>query len=546
MQIIARFLRATRVRPSPEIIIAATWLAALAGVEIAGRHSGSDLTDALLLLFLAFCAAATALVHGFRKLKLVQAGMRFALRLGKTLARLHVEFGFDFRGAPAVRPGFPTSWKRGLVILAVLTVGLTIFSGWFPSGLRALLAPRFYLLYLALLGVLWVSALAATWLLGFVIWAGIHDRFVESFSGRGVRPTGPERLARLAIMAVLVAAATILPSWAPLAIIAGSLIVVTIALAQTGSGLSILWRARKSDGLRAFDGRLLLWLQWAAPLTVAGDLVLLSRGQVLWTNDPFSALGDNPLTLLLGSALAWTAAAVSGLAVWHSLRYARLSLLGKPLPSVPVAAELAGTVERDARRQEIQHRRNIIRGLEKVFKRAARQRRRGGTGVWLGLQHWFMLGLSPDDNGLSRTVRDSTIIDGIVGPPFHQVVATRARVHYRQITTALEIDLILVEHGVPFRRLVRVLRMMFEIYDVYAGRQRAEERHFTGLPGVRVIIHDFDMAQSPALGRDNYPEPDYDQIGRARILHVFRDRGESEVREEVPSSWEGAPVLSGV
>src|SRR5262249_36522639 len=149
----------------------------------------------------------------------------------------------------------PTSWRRGLALLVVLTVALTAFSGWFPSGLRALLAPRFYLAYLVLLGLLWVAALAATWLLGFVIWAGIHDRFVESFSGRGVRPPGPERLARLAVMAVLIAAAAILPAWAPLAIIAGSLVLVTIALAQTGSGLSILWRARKSDGLRAFDGR---------------------------------------------------------------------------------------------------------------------------------------------------------------------------------------------------------------------------------------------------------------------------------------------------
>jgi hypothetical protein len=166
-----------------------------------------------------------------------------------------------------------------------------------------------------------------------------------------------------------------------------------------------------------------------------------------------------------------------------------------------------------------------------------------GTGFWIGLQHWFILGLARDENPDATDDRETTTLDGIVGPPFHKVFPPEARWHFREIATALQIDLLFVEDGVPFRRLVRVLRVMFEIYDVHGGRQRAEEWHFNGLPGVRVVIHDFDLAAAPAHGRENYPEPDYEEIGRARILHVFKDRGEDEVLNPVPQSSEGLPVL---
>ena len=111
---------------------------------------------------------------------------------------------------------------------------------------------------------------------------------------------------------------------------------------------------------------------------------------------------------------------------------------------------------------------------------------------------------------------------------------------------ALQIDLIFVEDGVTFRRLVRVLRTMFEIYDMHGGRMPAREHHFAGLPGIRVILHEFEMNQANAHGRTSYPEPDYEEIGHARILHVFRDRGEATEREETPDAADWTPVAGGV
>jgi hypothetical protein len=108
----------------------------------------------------------------------------------------------------------------------------------------------------------------------------------------------------------------------------------------------------------------------------------------------------------------------------------------------------------------------------------------------------------------------------------------------------LQVDLVFVEDGVGFRRFRRVLRMAFEVHDMLGPRARAEERHFTGLPGVSVVIHDFTMEEPFRRVRAGYPEPDYETVGRARILHVFRDRGEEDATVDAPRDRRGAPVLS--
>ena len=105
---------------------------------------------------------------------------------------------------------------------------------------------------------------------------------------------------------------------------------------------------------------------------------------------------------------------------------------------------------------------------------------------------------------------------------------------------ALEIDLIFVEDGVGWRRLRRVLRALFEVFDVHGGRRPAEEVHFRGLPGTRVLIHEFQF--DDPFKSELYPEPKYDFLGRARLLHVFRDRGEQEELIEPPYDFSRTPA----
>jgi hypothetical protein len=152
-----------------------------------------------------------------------------------------------------------------------------------------------------------------------------------------------------------------------------------------------------------------------------------------------------------------------------------------------------------------------------------------------------VLGLRTDAPAETQDPAESTVFDGRIGRPFHRVFDCRTRFHYWQICQSLQIDLIYVDRAVAFRQFVRVLRQMFEIYDMHGGQVRAEERHFLGLPAVRVLLHDLDAGiVQNSRSSDSYREPDYRELDRARVLHVFRDRQETEAEDPIPveSNWQ--------
>jgi hypothetical protein len=214
-----------------------------------------------------------------------------------------------------------------------------------------------------------------------------------------------------------------------------------------------------------------------------------------------------------------------------------------PLPVTVAELESdAGVWERLRRRDEIQSRRKVVAGLERLFKLAASRPSRGGNGYWVAPHLWFIAGLMRDGDD-EPDLADNTILSRTAGPPYHRVLPRAARHHMYRILRALKVDLIFVEDGVGFRRLRKVLRVLFETYDVHGGRRAAEEVDFRGLPGTRVLIHDFQFDEP--FKSEVYPEPKYDYLGRARILHVFRDRGEQEEPLENPFDFERTPAPAG-
>ena len=84
-----------------------------------------------------------------------------------------------------------------------------------------------------------------------------------------------------------------------------------------------------------------------------------------------------------------------------------------------------------------------------------------------------------------------------------------------------------VEKPYRMQELGKVLRSLFEVYDIHGGRRRAEDHHFRGVPKVRVMIHEY-APGNPFKSAGGYPEPKFDEVSRFRVLHVFKDRGGQE------------------
>lgn len=210
-------------------------------------------------------------------------------------------------------------------------------------------------------------------------------------------------------------------------------------------------------------------------------------------------------------------------------------------PRWPLKVSLADLESGDVRRRlerrdEIQVRRQLFRGLQKLVKKASAFKGPGGGGVWLAPHWWFVEGLGRED-------ADASADDAapLVGPPYSRAIPPRARQHAHAVLRATQIDMIFVEDGVTFKGLDRVLRVVTELYDVHGGKRKAEEMHFRGLPKVKVMIHEYEPGNP--FRSDTYPEPKFDDLSRVRVLHVFRDRGGHEEHVEPPFdfSWTPAP-----
>lgn len=530
--------------PARTWAFAAAWLVGLAILESAGRRFSSDVADGAALLTLGMAVLVSAVLHQGFQARVFLPLLAKAVAGWKRLGRWSIAWGVDFAGTPPIPRGFPVTWSCLGGSLVVAGLALQRIAAHVPGGARDHLATTCYLGYLVALGALWSALSLGLLFQGFLGWGCLHDWLIERHRGPRPRSIKAEVRGTLAIVGATLLAAALLPPFCALWFQIFTLAAVSGALAVAGPGFQCVWKYRWGGPIRSVDGRRLVWFHHVVLVLINVDLVLLTCGDSMEMGALAARGGSMPVTALLGRLAAWFAVVGSTVVIAGSGRMLRLGLHFRPVPMrVPPLASAAAPEQspKALRRAEIQCRRQIIRRMATLFRYVARRRSKSGTGLWIGLQHWFVLGLAPDETGDYDS--ESTVISEIVGPPFYRHFSPEARRHYWLLTRALRIDLIFVENGVSYRRLVRVFRMMFEIYDIFGGRQRAEEWHFTGLVGLRVVIHDFDLG-APQHGRQNYPEPDYDELGRARILMVFKDRGEAFVDDPIPRSSEGAPVTA--
>ncbi|MCI0700619.1 MAG: hypothetical protein L0241_06020 [Planctomycetia bacterium] len=567
----------------------------LIGLEVLGRFATSDFHDALAAFALVGVGLTIAIRHRKQPLSWVSRVVAFARRVVKWVAWLRYDHGIDLRGTPPL----PRRTPPVIFLLAAILLGWCglAVGAWiaFPTGWRIVSFYSSYTLYLVFLLALWGLLLAITFV-GVVVPVAALDRRLRNWVGDTDR-RGAELAAVVGYLVLASSVASVVPPVYVIWLCAGVVVLAWLAYLPKGKdSAALLWRPAPDKPVYAIPLHRALAVIIGLSALLALALLLTACGARLF--DVPHAADAMPVTEFLGSVAAWL---MPGLLIvvagklWASRRSdpARrtdptLHIAGPDRLAIRRAARLvrrwgwkvrtapaarepgqvgielvepaqseatefdprwplkvsiadleAGVVkERLDRRDEIKVRRQLFRGLQKLFKRACAFKGPAGGGFWLAPHWWFVEGVGRED-------ADSAADDAppLVGPPYHRILPPRARQHAHAVLRATQVDMIFVEDGVTYKNLERALRVLTELFDVHGGQKRAEELHFRGIPKVKVMIHEYEPGNP--FHSDLYPEPKFDDLSRVRVLHIFRDRGGHEELIEPPFDYSSSPAPVG-
>lgn len=592
---------ALRLLPTGHGLMTVAFVAVLAALEMVGRWAANDVHDALAGLVLLSAIALLVSRHRRDPIPWVGWVAGRAGRAGRRLERLRYDHGIDLRGSPAFPRRLPPAvW----VAVAVIVVwGAAAASTWqvIPGGWRYLGVHSSYVVYLAVLFTVWSGLMACTFV-GLYVPVGLLDRALRGRMREADR-RGLELLLIAMYVLTMTAVAWVVPTAVALGLCLAAAAIAAVGVVRGGDvdEPSILWRSKAGSPIYAIPLRRVVAGVLGLAALLVFDLLLTACGGRLLTptevNDPM------PITTTLGTMAAWMVPGIVA-AAWLRLgsgqrsdparrtapevflqsdqpadagKRAALAVKGWGWtvrvgtkdaksragevsielvacdkseatefdPSWPLKVgrdDLSTGLVRDrlVRRDEVQLRRHLFRGLAVLLKRAAAERQEKGGGYWFAPHWWFLGGLDREEPG--RGDRGSPPRQ--VGPPFHRVFGHRVRQHFHQVFRAVQIDMIFIEDGVSHRSFAKVLRSVFELYDVHGGKRRAEDVTFVGIPKVRVMVHEY-APEKPARPPAGYRESHFDELSRARVLHVYRDTGGHEAEADTPfdTSWEPSPAL---
>ncbi len=547
------------------------WVALAAGLEVYGRWSPGDGWD--LLGALAVLAAGTSAWSRWNHRLLRWWHLDGSGRWERFAAPWRMVYGFDLRGWPPLPEAVPMRWAGALAALSVLAFGLLAGSDLWPGAWRSGLQQ------VSGLALLSWTAVMGTGILALGAFAGLgayHFAREQWLQGRFV-----VRLALVVSFAAWAAAAVWLPAWFALALLLGAALTNVWTTALLGRDLRLIWRAGTDMDRGPRWGR---FATWEAGWVLALAIVVVALG-VLSHGDRWGAPGGNDTRWLstAGIAATWLGAGALGVTLLRHQCEVLISRWHDPARPCPPRLCLIGDAPHDLRRRlgatfrrvgfrfthaptadrarpedvpiELVHHREpndpwlpevwpkaltfgeagdaqlheslrrrsatlqrqaLKRGLCQLFAEAETREFEQGSGFWLAPHLWFVFAMSRDEDEESEFATR-------VGPPYRQTFPRSARAHLHRLLTDLDIDLIFIEDGVKTPEVLQVFDELFEIHDLFGPHRLDETRRFGAIPGIRVLIHSFEL-DTPLL-RTDYPEPDYEGLGRARLLHVFRDRG---------------------
>ncbi len=604
MELLSRTLRSCRRVVGHNGWFAFFLVGALIGLEMVGRHTTtSDWHDVILASLLGVILLGTLIRHRENPLPWLQPAVDLGQWIWSRLKDWLIDIGYDLRGEPPVRRGMPPILFAIVSFLLGWTGLLLIFRDDLPQSLRFFGVNYFYLGYLALMSVVWaVMCLGIS--LSFWLTVGlIHDEFAMGSDGL---PRGPSRAGLfLSLATVLLLGSRVFYLWQVLgASMAMWLVLSLLAFFGGERDSQFLWRPRGSVRVWSVSVGQTAVIMYSLATAIAINLILTATGVLIW-RDPLPTNTTMPLTIVLGTMLGWVLLALLATLIWQSLasrlrspsRFCRRVLqvrgantheirrtIRRRFPWTSWRVHLNGNhpdacaaqieivdparseahefdpvwplklslddlndpmvLDRIERRSDIQARRRMMSGLERLFKAAHRRKYRNGHGFVLAPHLSLFPGLRRDEPEPEPGPFDSYMVIESIGPPYHRAFPRLVRSIAHRMMRTLQIDLVFVEDGVNFRRFSRVMRRLFELYDKHDGRRGVSDQDFVGLHGTKVIV--YEMQFDNQFESDVYPEPKFVALGRARVLLVFRDRSEHEELVEPPFDASRTPAPIGI
>ena len=475
-----------------------------------------------------------------------------------------------------------------------------------PDGWREPCVQISYLLYISLIIVLWggltLGALGSLYL----VMALVGQMLYRGNTSIQEQHTRRWQLGFLGVYSsvVLVGMLWVSLQWIIYMGLGACVLFAIMIMLPTRDPIQFLWRREKSVRVHSVSTLRLLGLMGLGSSLLALALTLLTTGgDLVATTD--AARHSMPLTIILGRSFAWLmpmallmTLIVSGL-IWftnpaHPVRPRMFAsgqlaaMLIRPLqqlsrkrgwkmatePRLSLPADVitrlvprdqsdatefdpvwplkisledleSGPVfERLERRHELQCRRRLLKGLRKLVW-LANQESGDSEGYWFAPHLWCQLGLFREETRPSEDDDEADIVmPRITGPSYATLYDPATRHHAYTVLRALQIDLIFIEQGIKYRQIKSVMKTLFDLYDRHAGQRRAEDITFRGLVKMRVILHDFEFDQP--FESSHYPEPDYNVLARARVMHIFKDRGDDEANMRLPADSSRDPVPLGM
>ena len=584
----SRYAKQTLRQEARRPLVWGSWALFVAAAELLGRRSPDELHDALGVLGLCAVIAFNLWLYLRGQHPWSQACESAAARVWLRLKRCFPVVGVDLRETPAIRAGIPPVFFWVLAAgWSVVAVRLLVGAHAWTELRTALLSASPTVLFVVE-AVIWSTVLAGAL---FCLGAVALGLFLFLQRTRLPQRADFQRaflLGTALYTVVVLGLGLLVQSSLPMQIVAG-LLLVTLALTVLPwhPSVLLLWRPRGPEfRLRVVEMRFWNHLcEWCAVGVFLALALPLSSASL-----PAGVAQQTIVSGTLSMILGWAALGFAPVWLWFALLSHMSSWLRNPARPCPTRLQIVGvadrrrrralrrtlrnagfrlrfapsrpregslvlrlgsaaseahasaarsslcfswedlaeseTLERIRLRDVVQRRRQFRKGLRKAFY-AAKGRYAKGSGFLVAPHLWFAEGLGRDED-------DDDHLDTCVGPRFHRVMPLTARHHFHQVMRALGIDLVFLEDGIRWKQFQGVLRTMYEIYDIHGGEQEARGRHFIGIPGVRVILHD--LAPTEPWLHSGYPEPEFEDVARARVLHVFRDRGDAD--DSLTPSWD--------